>query len=49
MAELEAGSLPGTVSGLVAKGVDVTGVHRLDEDLETIYRRYFEVKEEVSA
>jgi len=49
VAELEAGSLPATVSGLVAKGADVIGVHRLDEDLETIYRRYFEVQEEVSA
>jgi ABC-2 type transport system ATP-binding protein len=49
VAELEAGSLPATVSGLVAKGADVIGVHRLDEDLETIYRRYFEVREEVSA
>jgi hypothetical protein len=27
----------------------VIGVHRLDEDLETIYRRYFEIQEEVSA
>jgi hypothetical protein len=34
------------VSGLVAAGADVIGVHRLDEDLETIYRRYFESEEE---
>jgi hypothetical protein len=25
----------------------VIGVHRVDEDLESIYRRYFEIKEEV--
>ena len=49
VAELEAGSLPTTVGGLVASGADVIGVHRLDEDLETIYRRYFEIQEEVSA
>ncbi|HEX6147355.1 MAG TPA: ABC transporter ATP-binding protein [Acidimicrobiia bacterium] len=49
VAELEAGSLPATVGGLVAGGADVVGVHRLDEDLETIYRRYFEIQEEVSA
>ena len=48
VAELEAGSLPTTVGGLVAGGADVIGVHRLDEDLETIYRRYFEIQEEVS-
>jgi ABC-2 type transport system ATP-binding protein len=49
VAELEAGSLPTTVGRLVASGADVIGVHRLDEDLETIYRRYFEIQEEVSA
>lgn len=49
VAQIEAGSLPATVSGLVSKGTDVIGVQRLDEDLETIYRRYFEEKEEVSA
>jgi ABC-type multidrug transport system ATPase subunit len=45
-AELDAGALAPTVSGLVSGGADVIGVHRLDEDLETIYRRYFEVEEE---
>jgi len=49
VAELEAGSLAPTVSGLVSDGAELTGVHRLDEDLESIYRRYFETKEEVSA
>jgi ABC-2 type transport system ATP-binding protein len=43
---LDASALAPTVSGLVAGGADVIGVHRLDEDLETIYRRYFEVEEE---
>jgi ABC-2 type transport system ATP-binding protein len=49
VAELDAKALASTVSGLVSKGADVTGVHRLDEDLETIYRRYFEAREEVPA
>jgi ABC-2 type transport system ATP-binding protein len=44
--DLEASALGPTVSGLVAAGADVIGVHRLDEDLETIYRRYFESEEE---
>jgi ABC-2 type transport system ATP-binding protein len=44
--ELDASALAPTVSGLVSGGADVIGVHRLDEDLETIYRRYFEVEEE---
>jgi ABC-2 type transport system ATP-binding protein len=46
VADLDAGALAPTVSGLVSGGADVIGVHRLDEDLETIYRRYFEVEEE---
>ncbi|MGH8913437.1 MAG: ABC transporter ATP-binding protein [Acidimicrobiia bacterium] len=49
VADLEAGSLASTVSGLVSAGADLIGVHRLDEDLESIYRRYFETKEEVPA
>jgi len=49
VAELEANSLAPTVTGLVSSGVGVVGVHRLDEDLESIYRRYFETHEEVSA
>jgi ABC-2 type transport system ATP-binding protein len=44
--ELDASALAPTVSGLVSGGADVIGVHRLDEDLETIYRRYFEIEEE---
>jgi hypothetical protein len=34
---------------LVSAGADVLGVHRVDEDLETIYRSYFETREEVPA
>ncbi len=49
VADLDAGSVAATVDGLVAAGAGVTGVHRLDEDLETIYRRYFETREEVPA
>jgi ABC-2 type transport system ATP-binding protein len=44
--ELDSSALAPTVSGLVSGGADVIGVHRLDEDLETIYRRYFELEEE---
>jgi ABC-2 type transport system ATP-binding protein len=45
--DLDAGVLATTVSGLVSAGAEVIGVHRVDEDLESIYRRYFEIKEEV--
>jgi ABC-2 type transport system ATP-binding protein len=45
--DLDAGALASTVSGLVSGGAEVIGVHRLDEDLESIYRRYFETREEV--
>ncbi len=46
--ELESEALPGAVADLVAAGAGVLGVHRVDEDLESIYRRYFE-REEVPA
>ena len=45
--DLDSGVLATTVSGLVSAGAEVIGVHRVDEDLESIYRRYFEIKEEV--
>jgi ABC-2 type transport system ATP-binding protein len=45
VADLHSESLAPAVSGLVSKGADVIGVHRLDEDLESIYRRYFEIEE----
>jgi len=49
VAALDADSLAPTVNGLVSRGVGVIGVHRIDEDLESIYRRYFETHEEVPA
>ncbi|HEU4895354.1 MAG TPA: ABC transporter ATP-binding protein [Acidimicrobiia bacterium] len=42
---LDAAALPATVAHLVAAGVEVAGVRRVDEDLDAIYRRYFESKE----
>ena len=47
IATLDVGAVPETVSGLVAAGLQITGVHRVDEDLDAIYRRYFENKEVV--
>lgn len=49
VADLDASSLAPTVSELVSGGAELIGVHRLDEDLEAIYRRYFETMEEVPA
>ncbi|HEX6220868.1 MAG TPA: hypothetical protein VF115_07220, partial [Acidimicrobiia bacterium] len=48
-ATLDVGTLPTTVGGLVAAGSQLVGVRRVDEDLDAIYRRYFEKREEVSA
>jgi ABC-2 type transport system ATP-binding protein len=48
IATLDIGTLPETVSRLVSGGSRLTGVRRVDEDLDAIYRRYFE-GEEVSA
>ncbi|HJS72547.1 MAG TPA: ABC transporter ATP-binding protein [Acidimicrobiia bacterium] len=45
IARLDIGTLPDTVSRLVSEGAQVTGVRRVDEDLDAIYRRYFEDKE----
>lgn len=45
---LDVGTLPETVSQLVASGSQLTGVRRVDEDLDAIYRRYFEKKEVVA-
>jgi len=45
IASLDIGTLPETVRDLVAEGAEVTGVRRVDEDLDAIYRRYFENKE----
>lgn len=48
IATLDIGTLPETVNRLVSGGSRLTGVRRVDEDLDAIYRRYFE-GEEVSA
>ena len=48
IATLDLGTLPDTVTRLVSHGAAVTGVRRVDEDLDAIYRRYFE-KQEVPA
>ncbi len=45
IATLDVASLPETVSRLVAAGAEITGVRRVDEDLDAIYRRYFEANE----
>jgi ABC-2 type transport system ATP-binding protein len=45
IASLDIGTLPETVGGLVAAGSQLTGVRRVDEDLDAIYRRYFETRE----
>jgi ABC-2 type transport system ATP-binding protein len=48
IATLDIGTLPATVNRLVSNGSRLTGVRRVDEDLDAVYRRYFE-GEEVSA
>jgi len=45
VATLDIGTLPETVSRLVALGSELTGVRRVDEDLDAIYRRHFEDRE----
>jgi ABC-2 type transport system ATP-binding protein len=45
IATLDIGTLPETVNRLIADGARLTGVRRVDEDLDAIYRRYFEEEE----
>jgi ABC-2 type transport system ATP-binding protein len=45
VARLDIVNLPGAISHLVKEGVEITGIRRMDEDLDAIYRRYFEAKE----
>lgn len=45
IATLDAGTLPQTISRLVDGGSKIVGVRRVDEDLDAIYRRYFEDRE----
>lgn len=47
IATLDIGTLPDTVNRLVSGGSKLTGVRRVDEDLDAIYRRYFEDEEVV--
>ena len=47
VATLDIGTLPDTVNQLVSGGAHIVGVRRVDEDLDAIYRRYFE-RQEVS-
>lgn len=49
IATLDIGTLSDTVAQLVSEGCRLTGVHRVDEDLDTIYRRYFDEREEATA
>jgi ABC-2 type transport system ATP-binding protein len=48
IATLDIGSLAETVARLASGGAEIVGVRRVDEDLDAIYRRYFE-REEVPA
>lgn len=48
IATLDFGTLPETVNRLVSGGSKLTGVRRVDEDLDAIYRRYFEDREVVA-
>lgn len=45
VAGLEPSTLASTVRALTDADVSLVGVHRMDEDLDTIYRRYFETQE----
>jgi len=49
IATLDPGTLADTVNGLVSGGSKLVGVRRVDDDLDAIYRRYFETREEVTA
>lgn len=48
VASLDPGEVAAVVAELVGAGVQVVGVRRVDEDLDSIYRSYFEDREEVS-
>lgn len=49
IAGVETGHIPDTVRQLVSGGVDVIGIRRVDDDLDTIYRRYFETHREAAS
>lgn len=46
VAEVDVGLIPSTVKSLVEAGREVRGVRRVDDDLDSIYRRYFETHKE---
>ncbi|MFP3914717.1 MAG: ABC transporter ATP-binding protein, partial [Actinomycetota bacterium] len=49
IAGLEPATLSETVRSLVDPDIELVGIHRIDDDLDAIYRRYFESREEVQA
>lgn len=48
IAGLEPATLSDTVRALVGPDIQLTGIHRMDDDLDSIYRRYFDAQEEVT-
>jgi ABC-2 type transport system ATP-binding protein len=48
IASVDTGSISETVSALSAKGVRLSGVRRIDDDLDAVYRRYFDDREEAT-
>lgn len=48
VASLDSGEVAAVVGDLVGAGVEVVGVRRVDEDLDSIYRSYFENREAAS-
>lgn len=48
VASIDPTALPDTVDRLVSSGARIIGVRRVDDDLDSIYRKYFE-REEVTA
>jgi ABC-2 type transport system ATP-binding protein len=49
IAGVETGHIADTVRQLVSAGVDVVGIRRVDDDLDAIYRRYFEIHREAAS
>ncbi len=46
---LEPASIGEVVTGLVGKDLEISGIRRVDDDLDAIYRRYFETKQGVAS
>jgi ABC-2 type transport system ATP-binding protein len=49
IAGVETGHVSDAVRQLVSSGVEILGVRRVDDDLDTIYRRYFETRREAAS